>query len=184
MEDDAVILDDVANARKPDGYFRRLLREYRVVTSPVVQPRASQGQPFRDRYFEVAVDGVDEVERISNTIRRITSRSLTRSFVKDGTEDCDNGSTGGIISSSDQIGIKQCSFILRLSVTKMVCATATCFSLERLVLKVHEAATKNGGNLGGASIDLSEWVEILPHDISDQRKENEAHAYLTKLCTC
>ena len=59
-EEAMILVDDVSKTRKPNGYFRRLLKAQHSVNAI--------------NHVEVAVDAVDEVHRISHTVSTLTSR--------------------------------------------------------------------------------------------------------------
>jgi len=142
-EEAMILVDDVSKTRKPNGYFRRLLR--------------GQHSGNCISQVEIAVDGLDEVHRISNTVRTFASR-----------HSLNNDADG-------------CRFILRLPVMGDIGTIDEMGkgTWEKLVLGVHAAALKENGNLVGVSVDLSPWSNGL----SFQGNGKESEQTLVKLCT-
>lgn len=124
-----VIVDDVSRSRKPNGYFRRLLKARKAATS------------YDMDLVEVAVDSVDEVRRISDTIEVFTRRN-----------------NENISSEMNNIGC--CRFMLCLPSTKREDKLAST-TWSELVLSVHRAAIENNGELVGVSVDLQHWSTAL-----------------------
>ena len=182
-----VLVDDAAKTRKPNGYFRRLLQNRQGQQQQQQQQEKNMDgdgdQQENENFLEVAVDGVDEVRRISNTIRRLSSQS-------------DSSST-------------KCRFMLRLppihshsNEGQSVSSTVTQNDglWERLILNVFTAAKEQEGELYGVSVDLSSWSELLSHtniqtscddsnttrNTKDDEKEKQLLAsqmVLNKICT-
>eukprot|EP00979_Chaetoceros_neogracilis_P013482 scaffold3853_cov147-Chaetoceros_neogracile.AAC.1 len=142
-EEAMTLVDDVSKTRKPNGYFRRLLR--------------AQHSGNCISRVEIAVDGVDEVYRISDTVRTFASRH-------------------NLTTNSDG-----CRFILRLPVMGAIGTSDEMEkgTWEKLVLSVHAAALKENGNLVGVSVDLSPWSNSL----SSQGTSKESEQILVNLCT-
>ena len=137
-EEAMALVDDVSKSRKPNGYFRRLL----------------QYTSMHTKYIEVAVDSVDEVHRVSNTLQRIARRKGT--------------------------GSKSCRFILRLPTARNTITNGKnqVGSWEKLVLGAHAAAVAVGGHLYGVSVDLSPWTAMLTLS-----EGSDAEKVITDICT-
>lgn len=171
-----VLVDDASKTRKPNGYFRRLLQN-RQGQQQQQHQQNDDGDDEQESFLEVAVDGVDEVRRISNTIRRLSSQTESSSTT--------------------------CRFILRLppiqSHSNEIESISTSASTqndglwEKLILNVFTAAKEQEGELYGVSVDLSSWSELLPQtnsktrsDAKDDEKEQQhlaSQVILNKVCT-
>ena len=135
------LVDDVSKSRKPDGYFRRLLR----------------AQNFDCTQLQVAVDCVEEVHRISTTLRRLSKRH--------------NG------EESTQQG---CKFVLRLPAGY---DSMNKGEWEKLVVAVHQAALEENGALVGVSVDFSVWSQYYETDGTlNQDQEEKAQQILMDIC--
>jgi len=159
----AVVVDDATHARKPDGYFRRLL--------------SMNGGTNRTGgcQLEVAVDDSEEVTRVSKTIRRIRSR---KSLLQD---------TAALEDTQNSTVNEPNQFILCLpimttninsnSVTEFDANSTSLLSevmnedICQLILNVHATANKEGGELVGVSIDLSPWGHALQQSLVDDDDE-------------
>lgn len=140
-----VIVDDVSRSRKPNGYFRRLLKARKATTS------------YDMGLVEVAVDGADEVLRISDTIDTFARRNSEE--------------------HSDDAQNPECRFILCLPSTIRDGKLATA-AWSSLVLSVHRASVQNNGELVGVSVDLVPWSKALEVDDIDLAK-----SLLAEVCT-
>lgn len=142
-EEAMILVDDVSKTRKPDGYFRRLLQ---------MQSANNSGSRV-----EVAVDGVDEVHRIANTVRKLSTRHSSNP-VRDG-----------------------CNFILRLPIVEDIGIgdKVKDGTWERLVLSVHAAAMSEESDLVGVSVDLTPWTKCL----GSVDKKMDSEQILVNICT-
>jgi hypothetical protein len=142
-EEAMILVDDVSKTRKPDGYFRRLMQ---------MQDATNKGSRV-----EVAVDSVDEVHRIANTVRKLSTRHSS-SQVRDG-----------------------CNFILRLPVVEDIGVgdKVKDGTWERLVLSVHAAAMSEESDLVGVSVDLAPWTRRL----SSVDNKGDSEQILVNICT-
>jgi len=165
-----VLVDDASKTRKPNGYFRRFL-----------QTRATTMAGAR--YVEVAVDGVDEVVRISAAVRRFQLRAGT-ALSKFQTP----GSETTALSSSPSVGEKsRCRFMLRLPCIGND-SSGENGVWERLILNVYAAAKEEGGELYGVSVDISSWSQLLEPtqgtaSSTEEEQRGTATAMLNKICT-
>lgn len=141
-EEAMILVDDVSKTRKPDGYFRRLMQ--------------MQDATNRGSRVEVAVDSVDEVHRIANTVRKLSTRH-----------------------GSNQVR-EGCNFILRLPIVEDIGIgdKVKDGTWERLVLNVHAAAMSEESDLVGVSVDLAPWTKCLTSD-----KKADSEQILVNICT-
>jgi Diaminopimelate decarboxylase len=149
-EEAMILVDDVSKTRKPDGYFRRLMQ--------------MQDATNRGSRVEVAVDGVDEVHRIANTVRKLSTRHNS-SQARDG-----------------------CNFILRLPIVEDIGVgdKVKDGTWERLVLSVHAAAMSEESDLVGVSVDLAPWTKSLLSSsaaVDEDNKRGESEQILVNICT-
>ena len=150
-EEGMVLVDDVGKCRKPDGYLRRLFKSRLTYTDD---------DSFNKKglnIVEVGVNDMGEIHRISNAIRRMSSRAVTYSCHSIPTE---------------------CRFIFRLPIRN-----ETNFDLEEwkgVVLRMHQAALDVEGELVGISADLREWGQSLAQ-ISNEKADIQDRI-LHKIC--
>lgn len=137
-EEAMVLVDDVSKSRKPNGYFRRLLQ--------------AQGNRQNMNHVDMAVDGVDEVHRLSNTAQQLTKRNR---------------------SNIEMDGFR---IILRLPAEKAKDGT-----WEKLVLAVHAAAVEVNCDLVGVSVNLSPWSDSLSSSNTDAESERILNEICTHL---
>jgi len=177
-----VVVDDVTFACKPNSYYRRLLR-------------ADSSKCSRNA-LEVAVDGLEEVKRTSNTIRRITNSSCSLLHDHHGDEKMlslewseryhfilrlptfTNKITTGNYDGGKKHDTSSMSNLLEVMREE---------TLQTLILDVHKAAIKEGAQLKGVSVDLSPWREALQKNAEeDCNKENcellDTDSILMMLC--
>jgi len=134
---DPPLVDDVGKARKPDGYLRRFV-SLGVQRSSLLDQR----QP------ELAVDGPEEVARMSNAIHRFSARA------------------GSAITNAEGIGL---SFILVLPSVHVEDDDAY-HHWDDLLRSVADAAEVSGGMLAGVSVDMSSWKGRDNHDDKSKLK--------------
>ena len=144
------LVDDVSKSRKPNGYFRRLL-----------QAQSMHIPTSSTSHVHVAVDGVDEVHRISSTIEQLAKRN--RSTMK--------------------IKMEGFRIILRLPVVETEGNVYSEKNMdngawERLVLAVHAAASEENCELAGVSVNLRPWSDSL-----STKTGEESERILNNICT-
>lgn len=149
-----VLVDDVSKSRKPNGYIRRLLQSSNSLSHPV----------------DIAVDGVDEVHRISDTAKQIARR-----------HGCGCGEDSNSDSGRSHVEVEGFRIILRLPTGKMEHGI-----WERLILNVYTAAVEVGCDLVGVSVNLSPWSDSLGLslglDDSNKNEEEASERILLEIC--
>ena len=151
-----VLVDDASKTRKPNGYFRRLLQTRR---------------PGQHEDLEVTVDDVDEVKRISNTIRQLAKRNNIPNNNR-----CCKMNDNNDDESRRTKKKTSCRFMLRLPLMNdnekvndeihdgddhNNPEISDMGLWETLILNVYAAAKEEGGELFGVSVDLSQWSQLL-----------------------
>ena len=151
-EEGMVLVDDVGKCRKPDGYLRRLFK------SRLNYVYDDSSHEKRLNIVEVGVDDISEIHRISNAIRRMSSRAVKYSSYSISTE---------------------CRFIYRLPLRK-----ETHLHLDEwkgVILRMHQAAADVEGELVGISVDLHEWGQSLA--LQRNEKAEDPNKILRKICS-
>ncbi len=141
----SVLVDDVSKSRKPNGYFRRLIK--------------AQSNRYQMNRVDMAVDGVDEVSRISNTLKQLAKR---------------NSNT--LNNNTSKIDMDGFRIILRLPPAER--EKHQNGTWVKLVLAVHAAATEVNCDLVGVSVNLSLWSDSL-----NTADEEPSERILEEICT-
>lgn len=140
----ARLVDDVSRTRKPNGYLRRLFQD-NMYKNGQRRRRGLDSHINDDEYLtHLAVDGPDEVKRISDTMSRILPRIQNN---REGEKEEKKGTIGYILRFPND-----CNIIL------------TDRTWENLVLTTYTATVKTGDRLVGVSVDLSPWSRALVTD--------------------
>lgn len=172
------LVDDASRTRKPNSYLRRLFQAKTMYSFPSKEKNKGSSESHLydvDNFMHLAVDGPDEVIRISNTMSRFFPNVPHYDEKK-------------------KMCVNKNGYILRMpAVSKDEKISCDDYINMRqiwgdLVLTTYAASIKTGDLLVGVSVDLSPWSVLLA---SSYRSSTNIEAYkvgkmptiLINLCT-